>query len=177
MHNTKIMDGEAVERALKRIAHEIIERNRGCEDLCIIGIRRRGVPLAERLCNNINQIEGQMPLMGMLDITLYRDDLSEEFVEPVINATDIPFSVTGKKIVLVDDVLYTGRTVRAAIDALISLGRPSCIQLAIMVDRGHRELPIRGDFVGKNIPTSHEERVFVKIPEIDGEDGVYIMRA
>ncbi len=176
MQQTKIMDGEAVERALKRIAHEIIERNKGCENLCIIGIRRRGVPLAERLCNNVSAIEGKKPPMGMLDITLYRDDLSQEFVDPVINATDIPFSVTGKKIVLVDDVLYTGRTVRAAIDALISLGRPSCIQLAIMVDRGHRELPIRGDFVGKNIPTSHEERVFVKIPEIDGEGGVYISR-
>lgn len=176
MQQTKIMDGEAVERALKRIAHEIIERNKGCENLCVIGIRRRGVPLAERLCNYISAIEGKMPPMGMLDITLYRDDLSQEFVDPVINATDIPFSITGKKIVLVDDVLYTGRTVRAAIDALISLGRPSCIQLAIMVDRGHRELPIRGDFVGKNIPTSHEERVFVKILEIDGEGGVYISR-
>ncbi len=176
MHKTRIMDGDSVQRALKRISHEIIERNKGCENLCIIGIRRRGVPLAQRLCDNISSIEGTRPQLGVLDITLYRDDISEEFVEPVINATDIPFSVTGKKIVLVDDVLYTGRTVRAAIDALISLGRPACIQLAIMVDRGHRELPIRGDFVGKNIPTSHEERVFVKIPEIDGEDGVYIVR-
>ena len=176
MPNTKIMDGESVERALKRIAHEIIERNKGCENLCVIGIRRRGVPLAKRLCKNISIIEGKEPPMGILDITLYRDDLSEKFKDPVINATDIPFSVTGKKIVLVDDVLYTGRTVRAAIDAIISLGRPSCIQLAIMVDRGHRELPIRGDFVGKNIPTSHEERVLVKIPEIDGEGGVYISR-
>lgn len=176
MQQTKIMDSESVERAIKRISHEIIERNKGCKDLCIIGIRRRGVPLAERLCNNISAIEGQKPPMGMLDITLYRDDLSQEFVDPVIHATDIPFSVKGKKIVLVDDVLYTGRTVRAAIDALISLGRPSCIQLAILVDRGHRELPIRGDYVGKNIPTSHEERVFVKIPEIDGEGGVYIAR-
>ncbi len=176
MQQTKIMDSESVERAIKRISHEIIERNKGCKDLCIIGIRRRGVPLAERLCNNISAIEGQKPPMGMLDITLYRDDLSQEFVDPVIHATNIPFSVKGKKIVLVDDVLYTGRTVRAAIDALISLGRPSCIQLAILVDRGHRELPIRGDYVGKNIPTSHEERVFVKIPEIDGEGGVYIAR-
>ncbi len=176
MPNTKIMDSEAVERALKRISHEIIERNKGCENLCIIGICRRGVPLAKRLCKNISIIEGKELPMGILDITLYRDDLSEKFKDPVINATDIPFSVTGKKIVLVDDVLYTGRTVRAAIDAIISLGRPSCIQLAIMVDRGHRELPIRGDFVGKNIPTSHEERVLVKIPEIDGEGGVYISR-
>lgn len=177
MQQTKIMDGEAVSRALKRISHEIIEKNRGCEDLCIIGIRRRGVPIAQRLCSNIEAIEGQRVPMGMLDITLYRDDLTEKFVNPVINATEIPFSVTGKKIVLVDDVLYTGRTVRAAIDALISLGRPACIQLAILVDRGHRELPIRGDYVGKNIPTSHEERVLVKIPEIDGGDGVYISKA
>ena len=176
MQQTKIMDGEAVSRALKRISHEIIEKNRGCEDLCVIGIRRRGVPIAQRLCSNIESIEGQSVPMGMLDITLYRDDLTEKFVNPVINATEIPFSVEGKKIALVDDVLYTGRTVRAAIDALISLGRPACIQLAILVDRGHRELPIRGDFVGKNIPTSHEERVLVKIPEIDGEDGVYIAR-
>ena len=175
MQQTKIMDGDAVNRALKRISHEIIERNRGCEDLCVIGIRRRGVPIAERLCGNIESIEGKKVPMGMLDITLYRDDLTEKFVNPVINATEIPFSVTGKKIVLVDDVLYTGRTVRAAIDALISLGRPACIQLAILVDRGHRELPIRGDFVGKNIPTSHSEAVAVKLAEYDGENAVDIL--
>jgi len=176
MQQTKIMDADALERAIKRISHEIIEKNYGCENLCIIGIRRRGVPLAERICNNIYQIEGQKIPMGMLDITLYRDDLSQISVDPVLNASDIPFSVEGKKVILVDDVLYTGRTVRAAIGALFALGRPSCIQLAIMVDRGHRELPIRGDFVGKNIPTSREERVYVRLPEIDGDGGVYIAK-
>lgn len=176
MSKTKIMDSEAVDRALKRISHEIIEKNKGCKDLCIIGIRRRGVPLAERICNNIKNIERQAVDMGMLDITLYRDDLSQKYIDPVIHATDIPFSVKDKKIILVDDVLFTGRTVRAAIDALISLGRPSSIQLAILVDRGHRELPIRGDYVGKNIPTSREERIYVCIPEIDGDSGVYISR-
>lgn len=176
MSKTKIMDSEAVDRALKRISHEIIEKNKGCKDLCVIGIRRRGVPLAERICNNIKNIEGQAVDMGMLDITLYRDDLSQKYIDPVIHATDIPFSVKDKRIILVDDVLFTGRTVRAAIDALISLGRPLSIQLAILVDRGHRELPIRGDYVGKNIPTSREERIYVCIPEIDGDSGVYISR-
>ncbi len=176
MQKTMVMDYESVQRAVKRISHEIIEKNKGCKDLCIIGIRRRGVPLAERICNNIKEIEGQVVPMGMLDITLYRDDVSYDVKDPVILATDIPFSVKGKKIVLVDDVLYTGRTVRAAIDAVISLGRPSCIQLAILVDRGHRELPIRGDYVGKNIPTSHEERIYVRLPEIDSESGVFIAK-
>lgn len=176
MSKTKIMDSEAVDRALKRISHEIIEKNKGCKDLCVIGIRRRGVPLAERICNNIKNIEGQAVEMGMLDITLYRDDLSQKYIDPVIHATDIPFSVKDKKIILVDDVLFTGRTVRAAIDALISLGRPLSIQLAILVDRGHRELPIRGDYVGKNIPTSREERIYVCVPEIDDDGGVYISR-
>lgn len=176
MPQTKIMDSESVDRALKRISHEIIEKNKGCQDLCVIGIHKRGVPLAKRICENICNIEGQAVPMGMLDITLYRDDLTPKYVDPVIHATDIPFSVNGKKIVLVDDVLYTGRTVRAAIDALISLGRPSCIQLAILVDRGHRELPIRGDYVGKNIPTSHEERISVRLPETDGDGGVYILK-
>ncbi len=176
MQKTRILDAESVERALKRISHEIIERNHGCEDLCVIGIRRRGVPLAERIVANIRSIEGKDIPMGMLDITLYRDDLTEKYKDPVISATDIPFSVTGKRIVLVDDVLFTGRTARAAIDALISLGRPSCIQLAILVDRGHRELPIRGDYVGKNIPTSHEERVSVCLPETDEDYGVFISK-
>ncbi len=176
MFKTKIMDADAVSRALKRISHEIVERNPDFENLCIIGIRRRGVPLAERICDNICSIEGAKLPMGVLDITLYRDDLSQISVDPVLNETALPFSVEGKKVVLVDDVLYTGRTVRAAIDALFSLGRPSSIQLAILVDRGHRELPVRGDYVGKNIPTSREERVSVKLEEIDGESGVYISK-
>lgn len=176
MFKTKIMDADAVTRALKRISHEIVERNPDFENLCVIGIRRRGVPIAEKICENILSIEGVRLPMGILDITLYRDDLSEISVDPVLNETALPFSVEGKKVVLVDDVLYTGRTVRAAIDALFSLGRPSSIQLAILVDRGHRELPIRGDYVGKNIPTSREERVSVKLEEIDGESGVYISK-
>lgn len=176
MFKTKIMDADAVSRALKRISHEIVERNPDFEKLCVIGIRRRGVPIAEKICDNIFSIEGVRLPMGVLDITLYRDDLSEISVDPVLNETALPFSVEGKKVILVDDVLYTGRTVRAAIDALFSLGRPSSIQLAILVDRGHRELPIRGDYVGKNIPTSREERVSVKLEEIDGESGVYISK-
>ena len=176
MQQAKIMDADALERALRRISHEIIEKNCGCENLCLIGIRRRGVPLAERICRNIEQFEGVRLPLGELDITLYRDDLSQISADPVLNATDIPFSVEGKRVVLVDDVLYTGRTARAAIDAVISLGRPACIELVILVDRGHRELPIRGDFVGKNIPTSREERIVVKLPEIDGDCGVLLYR-
>ena len=176
MQKTMLMDEVSLSRAVKRISHEIIEKNKGCEDLCVIGIRRRGVPLAKMICENIKQIEGQAVPMGMLDITLYRDDVKYDVKDPIILAADIPFSVKGKKIVLVDDVLYTGRTVRAAIDAIISLGRPSCIQLAILVDRGHRELPIRGDYIGKNIPTSREERVYVHLPETDSEWGVFIAK-
>ena len=176
MFKTKIMDADAVSRALKRISHEIIEKNHGCDELCIIGIRRRGVPIAEIICDNIAQIEGTKPPMGILDITLYRDDLSQISIDPVLNKTELPFSIEGKKVILVDDVLYTGRTVRAAIDALFAFGRPKCIQLAILVDRGHRELPIRGDYVGKNIPTSRDERVYVKLQQIDGEGGVYISK-
>ncbi len=176
MQKTQILDSQSVERALKRISNEIIEKNHGCENLCVIGIRRRGVPLAQRICQNIKAIENVDVPFGVLDITLYRDDLTQKYVDPVIQATDIPFSVTDKKIILVDDVLFTGRTVRAAIDALISLGRPACIQLAILVDRGHRELPIRGDYVGKNIPTSNEERIYVRLPETDDDFGVYIAK-
>ena len=135
---SQIMDSSAVMRALKRLSYEIIEKNHGVDNICIVGIKRRGVPLAEVICENINQTEDTEILNGILDITLYRDDLSRENTEPVINSTDIPFVVTGKKIILVDDVIYTGRTVRAAIDALFSLGRPACIQLAVLVDRGHR---------------------------------------
>lgn len=176
MQKTQILDSQSIERALKRISNEIIEKNHGCDNICVIGIRRRGVPLAERICKNIKAIENVDVPFGVLDITLYRDDLTQKYVDPVIQATDIPFSVTNKKIILVDDVLFTGRTVRAAIDAIISLGRPACIQLAIMVDRGHRELPIRGDYVGKNIPTSNEERIYVCLPETDDEYGIYISK-
>ena len=169
---SQIMDSSAVMRALKRLSYEIIEKNHGADNVCIVGIKRRGVPLAEVICENINQTEDTEILNGILDITLYRDDLSRENTEPVINSTDIPFDVTGKKIILVDDVIYTGRTVRAAIDALFSLGRPACIQLAVLVDRGHRELPIRPDYVGKNIPTSASEVVKVCTEEFDGKIGV-----
>ena len=173
---TLIMSADAVGRALKRIAHEIIERNGGCENLCIVGIRRRGVPLARRLKDNIANIEGVAVPVGELDITLYRDDLTENGDSAVLNETCIPFDVTGKNVVLVDDVIYTGRTTRAALDALIALGRPAVIQLAVLIDRGHRELPIRGDFVGKNVPTSSRERIAVMTPENDGESGVYIFK-
>lgn len=162
-----LMDEAGVERALKRISHEIPEKNKGCEDVCLIGIRRRGVPLAHRMSDYIYNIEGTRVPVGSLDITLYRDDLSELSDNAVINSTDIPFSVKGKKVILVDDVLYTGRTARAALEAIIRVGRPALVQLAVLIDRGHRELPIRGDYVGKNVPTSRNERVFVKIPPVD----------
>ena len=170
-----IMDRRAVDRALLRIAHEIIERNRDMESVALIGIHRRGVPLAERIARNIEAVEGVRVPMGMIDITMYRDDLSELSQHPVIRKTDIPFGVTGKTIVMVDDVIYTGRTARAARDAIVDLGRPCCLQLAELIDRGHRELPIRPDFVGKNVPTSHNEVIRVCIGGIDGaEDCVKI---
>lgn len=169
---TKIMDDSAVRRALVRIAHEIVEKNHGVDDVCLVGICRRGVPLAEALCENIEKIEGQRVPVGQLDITFYRDDLSKIAESPTLSNSDLPFSIEGKKVVLVDDVLYTGRTARAAIEALFSHGRPACIQLAILVDRGHRELPIRADFVGKNIPTSHSEVVAVNLPPFDDETSV-----
>lgn len=169
---TKIMDEAAVHRALVRIAHEIVERNRGVEDLCLVGICRRGVPLAQALCDNIERIEGRRVPVGSLDITFYRDDLSRIAEAPRLAKTELSFSIEHKSVVLVDDVLYTGRTARAAIEALFAQGRPACIQLAILIDRGHRELPIRADFVGKNIPTSHSEMVAVSLPPFDGETAV-----
>lgn len=169
-----LMDQKAIERALTRIAHEILERNKGCEDLYLVGIQRRGVPLARRIAERIGAFEGTAPDVGFLDITFYRDDLSMLAEHPVINGTSVPFDINGKKIVLVDDVLFTGRTCRAAIEALFDMGRPAQIQLAIMVDRGHRELPIRADYIGKNVPTSRTELISVKVSEIDGEDGVYL---
>ena len=171
-----LMDEAAVNRALTRIAHEILERNGGCEGLCLVGIRRRGEPLARRIAERIAAIENRTVPVGVLDITLYRDDLSmaAENDMPRLNETQVPFSVTGQRVVLVDDVLFTGRTARAAIDALFQMGRPAQIQLAILVDRGHRELPIRADFVGKNVPTSRGELIAVKVPEIDGYTAVEI---
>lgn len=167
-----IMDQQAMERALRRVAHEIIENNRGVEGLTLVGIQRRGVTLARMLRDMIEQVEGVRLPMGVLDITFYRDDLSILQEHPVVNRTDLPFQVQDAKIIMVDDVLYSGRTARAAMDAICDMGRPSLIQLAVMIDRGHRELPIRADYVGKNLPTSKTEMVGVKVPEFDGEMGV-----
>ncbi len=169
-----IMDSDAIRRALVRIAHEIIEKNKGVEDVVIVGIRTRGVPLAQRIAAEVSSIENCEMTVGMLDITLYRDDLSTLGYNPVVHGTDINFDLSGKHVILVDDVLYTGRTIRAALDAVIDMGRPKTIQLAVLVDRGHKELPIRADYVGKNVPTSQKETIEVVLNEIDGEDEVYI---
>lgn len=170
----QVMDEENIRRALYRLSHEITERNKGTEDLVLVGIRTRGVPIANRLADFIKQHEETVIPVGMLDITFYRDDLSLVSSQPVLHRTEIPLNITKKKIILVDDVLYTGRTVRAALDALMDLGRPSSIQLAVLIDRGHRELPIRADYAGKNVPTSSKEVVHVKLKEIDNEDRVVI---
>lgn len=170
----KLMDETAVKRAITRIAHEIIESNKGVENVALIGIRRRGGPLAQRLAERIEEIEGIKVPVGILDITLYRDDLTTLASQPQVHRTEVFFDVNNLNIVLVDDVLYTGRTVRAALDAIIDLGRPRCIQLAVLIDRGHRELPIKADYVGKNIPTSQKEVIAVLVEEIDGTDEVMI---
>lgn len=172
---TTLLNSQEVSRALTRIAHEITERNQGAERLALIGVHTRGVPIAKRLAGLIEKFEGIMPEVGELDITLYRDDLSEIALQPIVKRTEVPFNVQGLRIVLCDDVLYTGRTVRASLDALIDLGRPAVIQLAALVDRGHRELPIRADYVGKNVPTSKQEIIKVKLLEIDGADVVELM--
>jgi len=169
-----LMDDTAVQRALTRIAHEIVEKNKGLSDLVLIGIQRRGVPMAARIARILDQIEGQIPPVGILDITFYRDDLSKLSAHPVVNGTDIPFNINDKTVVLIDDVLYTGRTIRAAIEAVFDMGRPAAIQLAIMVDRGHRQLPFRPDFVGKNVPTSNTESIHVELMEFDGKDRVVL---
>jgi pyrimidine operon attenuation protein / uracil phosphoribosyltransferase len=169
----QVLDDVALDRALTRISHEILEKNGGAKELAFVGLRTRGVTLAQRLAAKITAIDGTSVPVGTLDITLYRDDLDMRGA-PVIRGTDIPFSIKNKTVVLVDDVLYTGRTIRAALDALIDLGRPGMIQLAILVDRGHRELPIRPDFIGKNLPTSKRESVAVRLREHDGEDRVVI---
>jgi pyrimidine operon attenuation protein/uracil phosphoribosyltransferase len=171
---TVLMDSDGIRRALTRISHEIVERNKGVDNLILIGIRTRGVPLAERIADSIAAIEGRRPPVGILDITLYRDDLSTLSYQPIVRETELPVDINGKTIVLVDDVLYTGRTIRAALDALIDMGRPHCIQLAVLIDRGHRELPIRADFVGKNVPTSSHEDVSVQLQDNDPEEKVVI---
>ncbi len=171
---SRLMDEHAYDRALMRITHEILERNPGTDNLCLIGIRTRGVPLALKIASNIKLIENVGVPVGSLDITLYRDDLTEISDSATLNATEIPFSVEGRNVILVDDVLFTGRTARAAIEGLFSLGRPANVKLAVLVDRGHRELPIRADFVGKNVPTSLGEVICVKDAEIDGENAVDI---
>ena len=169
-----LMDEKAIGRAITRISHEIIERNKGIEDVVLVGIKTRGVPIADRIGKKIQQIEGASVNTGEVDITLYRDDLKKIDVDPVINGSNVQFSIDDKIVILVDDVLYTGRTVRSALDAIIDIGRPKAIQLAVLVDRGHRELPIRADYVGKNVPTSKGEIISVKLSEIDGEDSVTI---
>ncbi|HHY10212.1 MAG TPA: bifunctional pyr operon transcriptional regulator/uracil phosphoribosyltransferase PyrR [Firmicutes bacterium] len=171
----QILDEEQIRRGLTRIGHEIIERNRGTDNLLLVGIYTRGVPLARRLARIIKSIEGADVVVGRLDISLYRDDLSSVDEQPVVSHTEIPVDVEGRVVVLVDDVLFTGRTARAALDAVIDLGRPERIQLAVLVDRGHRELPIRADYVGKNLPTSRKEIVSVRLREIDDEDQVVIL--
>jgi pyrimidine operon attenuation protein/uracil phosphoribosyltransferase len=175
MDERQVMDADEMRRAITRIAHEILEKNRGAENLGLIGILRRGAPLAERLAAVIEQIEGVRIPVGRLDIALYRDDYPER--RPAVGRTEIDFDVTDKRLVLVDEVFFTGRTVRAAITALIDLGRPASIQLAVLIDRGHRELPIRPDYVGKNLPTSRSEHVDCRLRELDGEDAVYIRKS
>jgi len=171
-----VMDADRIGRTLTRIAHEIVERNKGVEELALIGVRTRGVPIARRLAKTLKEITGHSIPTGALDITLYRDDLMRHSVgpQPLVRRTEIPFSIDNHKILLVDDVLYTGRTTRAALDALIDFGRPKAIQLIVLVDRGHRELPIKADYVGKNLPTSPEESVQVRLQEIDGDDEVLL---
>ncbi|HWD09595.1 MAG TPA: bifunctional pyr operon transcriptional regulator/uracil phosphoribosyltransferase PyrR [Actinomycetota bacterium] len=171
-----VLEGPDISRAITRMAHEIVERNRGADDLVLVGIFRRGVPLAERLGDEIERIEGSRPQVGALDVTFYRDDIGIR--QPTeIGPTEFPFDVDSTTVVLVDDVLYTGRTVRAAIDALVDFGRPRAVQLAVLVDRGHRELPIRADYIGKNLPTSHREAVEVHLAETDAADSVLIVEA
>ena len=171
----QLMDEAAMNRAMMRISHEVVEKNKGAENICLVGILRRGEPLARTIRKNIEKIEGITVPCGSVDIGFYRDDLTTITDSPEIRRTELPFDVNGKDVVLVDDVLYTGRTARAAIEAVFTCGRPKSIQFAVLVDRGHRELPIRADYVGKNVPTSHSEMIEVRIPEFDGETAVYLM--
>ena len=171
------LNAHEILRTIQRIAHEIIERNKGAKELALVGIRTGGIYLAQRLCEKIKEVEGEIVPMGELDITLYRDDIAMKKGHPILKKTHIPFDVTRRKIILVDDVLFTGRTIRAAMDGLIDLGRPKQIQLAVLIDRGHRELPIRADYVGKHLPTSYDETVEVLFDEMVGEDRVVIRQA
>lgn len=173
----RVLDAASIDRSLTRIAHEILERNKGLERVGLVGVQTRGVPLARRLSERLGTIEGKTPPVGVLDINLYRDDLSRIADHPILRRTEIPYGLDDAVVILVDDVLFTGRTVRAALDALMDLGRPRQIQLAVLVDRGHRELPVRADFVGKNLPTAPTERVDVLLRETDGEDEVVIVKA
>jgi pyrimidine operon attenuation protein / uracil phosphoribosyltransferase len=170
-----IMDAAGVERSITRLSHEILEKNRGAESIVIVGIRTRGEYIARRIARTIEQVEQTTVKIGSLDITLYRDDLQGKLEQPQLKGTDIIFDINGKNVILIDDVLYTGRTIRAALDELVDLGRPKSIQLAVLVDRGHRQFPIRADFVGKNVPTSAEESIRVHVKEVDGEDAVLLM--
>jgi len=170
----ELMDEKAIERALIRISHEIVEKNKGIEDIVLVGIKTRGVPLAKRIAKYISHIEDKIPPVGSLDITLYRDDLTTDLEQPVVKKKDIGVDIIGKIVVLVDDVIYTGRTIRAAMDAIIDLGRPKAIQLAELIDRGHRELPIKPDYVGKNVPTSKNEIIHVMLEETDKTNRVVI---
>ena len=172
----RVLDPASIERSLTRIAHEILERNKGLSGVGLVGVQTRGVPLAQRLAGMLGAIEGKAPPVGLLDINLYRDDLSRIADHPVLRRTQIPFEIDDATVVLVDDVLFTGRTVRAALDAVMDLGRPRAVQLAVLVDRGHRELPVKADFVGKNVPTAPTEHVEVLLKETDGSDEVFIVR-
>ena len=171
----QLMDEAALNRALMRISHEIAEKNKGVEDVLLVGILRRGEPIAERIQENIEKIEGTRVPTGSIDIGFYRDDLTEVWSDPKVRRSGLPFDVAGKKVVLCDDVLFTGRTARAAIEAVFANGRPQSIQFAVLIDRGHRELPIRADYVGKNVPTSRSEMIEVRLPAYDNETGVYLM--
>lgn len=173
---TEIIDKESLNRTITRLAHEIVERNRGTADLVLLGIRTRGVPLAERIRDKIKSIEGQQLPLGILDVTMYRDDVFKKIKLPQVQTTEIKFKIDGKIVIIVDDVLFTGRTIRAALDAIIDFGRPTAIQLAVLIDRGHRELPIRADYVGKNVPTSANEQIEVKVQEVDDVDGVFLVK-
>ncbi|MBS3944124.1 MAG: bifunctional pyr operon transcriptional regulator/uracil phosphoribosyltransferase PyrR [Melioribacter sp.] len=173
----KIIDEQGLSRTITRLAHEILEKNKGSKNIVLIGMRTRGEFIAERIKTKISEIEKYEPSFGILDVTLYRDDFRTRLKQPEISVTNITFDVNERDIILIDDVLYTGRTVRAALDAVMDLGRPNTIQLCVLVDRGHRELPIKADFVGKNIPTSINEEVRVRLKEIDGEDAVYLVNA
>ena len=172
---SELMDGEGITRTLLRLTHEILEKNKGAKNLVIVGIRNRGDCLARRIIKRIEEIEGVQIPLGILDITLYRDDFQRITDRPLVQETDFPFDLTDKRVVLVDDVLYTGRTIRAALGALIDYGRPALIQLAVLLDRGHRELPIKADYVGKNVPTAFGEEIQVKLKEVDGEDKVLLL--